>query len=106
MASIITASIDVAKLPKEKFVKGKNGAVWYNFVIRLQNKTTYTNNVWITDSQTIEEKEAGKESLSLGNGRVVWIENVKNGKGEIQLAEKQEQDAAPNTINDKDDLPF
>jgi len=37
MASIITASIDVAKLPKEKFVKGKNGAVWYNFVIRLQN---------------------------------------------------------------------
>jgi len=36
----------------------------------------------------------------------VWIENVKDGKGEIQLAEKEQQEAAPNTNNNSDDLPF
>ena len=28
MGAIISASINVAALPKEKFVKGKDGAVW------------------------------------------------------------------------------
>ena len=33
MSAIINASIRVDKLPKEKFVKGKDGAVYYNFTI-------------------------------------------------------------------------
>ena len=45
MGAIINASINVAKLPKEKFVKGKDGAVWYNLTISIQDETRYGNNV-------------------------------------------------------------
>ena len=33
MGAILNASMRVDKLPKEKFVKGKDGAVYYNFTI-------------------------------------------------------------------------
>ena len=35
MGAIINASINVTKLPKEKFIAGKDGAVWYNFTISI-----------------------------------------------------------------------
>mgnify|MGYP003665104547 CR=1 FL=1 len=48
MGAIINASINVAKLPKEKFVKGKDGNVWYNFTISINDETRYGNNVSVT----------------------------------------------------------
>jgi len=39
MSALVNFSIDVAKLPKEKFVQGKNGAVYYNFTISLSDET-------------------------------------------------------------------
>lgn len=71
MAAIISASIDVSKLPKEKFVKGKKG-VWYNFTISVNDDSKYGNNVSLTDKQTKEEREAGKPKDYLGNGKVIW----------------------------------
>ena len=49
MSAIINASIRVDKLPKEKFIKGKDGAVYYNLTISLNDETRYGNNVaiWI-----------------------------------------------------------
>ena len=39
MSAIITASIRVDKLPKEKFIKGKDGAVYYNLTVSVNDDT-------------------------------------------------------------------
>tara|TARA_R100001460_G_scaffold90485_3_gene132140 strand:- start:7346 stop:7639 length:294 start_codon:yes stop_codon:yes gene_type:complete len=97
MGAIINASIRVDKLPKEKFVKGKDGAVYYNLTISVNDETRYGNNVAIMDSQTKEEREAKKQRNYLGNGKVVWTNN------QISVAEKEE---VVSTTNANDDLPF
>jgi len=95
MSVLMNASIRVDKLPKEKFVKGKGDAVYYNMTISVSDETRYGNNVAITDSQTKEEREAKKPKNYLGNGKVVWTD------GNIVLAEKEEISVQPT-----DDLPF
>tara|TARA_R110001592_G_scaffold151790_2_gene378619 strand:+ start:716 stop:1054 length:339 start_codon:yes stop_codon:yes gene_type:complete len=112
MGAIINASINVAKMPKEKFVKGKDGAVWYNFTISIQDETRFGNNVALMDSRTVEEREAKKQPLYFGNGKVVWIKDVQNSAGKILLAEREEEklDIISGTetahIVEKQDLPF
>jgi len=100
MSAIISGSIDIAKLPKEKFVKGKNGSVWYNFTIAVQDETRFGNNVAFMDSQTKEEREAKVAKNYLGNGKVVWMSD----QG-VTLAERDEQ---PQAVKEAvgDDLPF
>ena len=71
MGAIINASIRVDKLPKEKFVKGRDGAVYYNLTISVNDDTRYGNNVAIMDSQTKEEREAKAQRNYLGNGKVI-----------------------------------
>tara|TARA_R110002096_G_scaffold158961_7_gene324518 strand:- start:2314 stop:2631 length:318 start_codon:yes stop_codon:yes gene_type:complete len=105
MSTLISASIRVDKLPKEKFVKGKDGAVYYNLTVSIQDETRYGNNVAITDSQTKEEREAKKPKNYLGNGKVVWTDN------NIVLAEREEKiDIISGTetayVKDNNDLPF
>tara|TARA_R100000935_G_scaffold23689_2_gene43097 strand:+ start:201 stop:488 length:288 start_codon:yes stop_codon:yes gene_type:complete len=95
MSTLINASIRVDKLPKEKFIKGKDGAVYYNLTISVQDETRYGNNVAFTDSQTKEERDAKKEKLYLGNGKVVWTD------GKVNLAEKEAKEEV--AVND---LPF
>jgi hypothetical protein len=100
MSAIITASIRVDKLPKEKFIKGKDGAVYYNFTLSVNDETRYGNNVWVTDSQTKEEREAKIQKLSLGNGKVVWTDNS------IVIAEKEDKNDINSNDNNDTDLPF
>jgi hypothetical protein len=96
MSAIINASIRVDKLPKEKFIKGKDGAVYYNLTISLNDETRFGNNVAIMDSQTKEEREAKAQRNYLGNGKVVWHNDI------IKLAEKE---AVVETVANND-LPF
>lgn len=98
MAGIITASIRVDKLPKEKFIKGKDGAVYYNLTINVNDETRYGNNVSISDSQTLEEREAKVKRNYLGNGKVVWTNDL------IKIAE-QKVDIISGT-EQTSDLPF
>tara|TARA_R110002020_G_scaffold11250_3_gene42490 strand:- start:841 stop:1131 length:291 start_codon:yes stop_codon:yes gene_type:complete len=96
MAGIIKARIDVSKLPKEKFYKGKKG-VYYEFIVSVNDETNqYGQNVSISDSQTLEEREAKKPKLYLGNGEVVWTNDM------IKLAKKEATQEEPVT----NDLPF
>ena len=99
MSAIINASIRVDKLPKEKFVKGKDGAVYYNFTLSVKDETRYGNNVAFMDSQTKEERDAKKPKTYLGNGSVFWTD------GKITLAEREDQ---PAMVKEPagDDLPF
>jgi hypothetical protein len=97
MSTLINASINVAKLPKEKFVKGKDGAVYYNMTISVGDESRYGNNVALFDSQTIEEREAKKQKNYVGNGRVVWTD------GNVVLGEK---DTVVDTVPDTEATPF
>ena len=96
MSTLINASIRVDKLPKEKFIKGKDGAVYYNLTISVGDETRYGNNVAIMDSQTVEEREAKKQRNYLGNGKVVWTD------GNVCVAEKE----VVEEIKENSDLPF
>ena len=82
MSTLIVGSIRVDKLPKEKFVKGKDGAVYYNLTISVQDETRFGNNVAFMDSQTKEERYSKVQKNYVGNGKVVWTD------GNITLAEK------------------
>jgi hypothetical protein len=103
MSTLINASIRVDKLPKEKFIKGKDGAVYYNLTVSIQDESRFGNNVAIFDSQTKEEREAKKARNYLGNGRVLWTD------GNVVLAEKEPEDEEEAVVveaeHDKD-LPF
>tara|TARA_R110001592_G_scaffold111362_1_gene308348 strand:+ start:800 stop:1099 length:300 start_codon:yes stop_codon:yes gene_type:complete len=99
MSAIINASIRVDKLPKEKFVKGKDGAVYYNFTLSVNDETRYGNNVAVMDSQTKEEREAKVARNYLGNGKVVWTDS------NIVVAEREDKpQAVKETVSN--DLPF
>ena len=99
MSALINVSLRVDKLPKEKFVQGKDGAVYYNFTVAVNDESNqWGQNVSLTDSQTREEREAKKPKSYLGNGNVIWT------NGTIQLAEKKEGVATKEVVGS--DLPF
>ena len=98
MSALINLSLRVDKLPKEKFVSGKDGAVYYNFTIGVNDDSNqYGQNVSATDSQTKEEREAKKPKTYLGNGNVVWTD------GNIKVADKKVEVTAKEI---ESDLPF
>ena len=101
MSTLINGSIRVDKLPKEKFIKGKDGAVYYNLTIAVNDETRYGNNVAFMDSQTKEEREAKMPKTYLGNGKVVWVSD-----GTIQVAEREEEKVAVPVDEQSGDLPF
>ena len=97
MSLLITANMNVAKLPKEKFIKGKNG-VWYNITISVSDESKFGNNVWLYDSQTKEEREDKINKHTIGNGRVIWED------GNVCLAEEDKTE--PVLEKEKKELPF
>lgn len=98
MGALINLSLRVDKLPKEKFVQGKDGAVYYNFTIGVNDDSNqWGQNVTATDSQTIEEREAKKAKSYLGNGNVIWTD------GNIKLADKKVEVTAKEV---ESDFPF
>jgi len=96
MATLINLNLNVEKLPKEKFVKGKKG-VYYNFTISVNDDNNqFGQNVTAFDSQTKEEREAKKPKLYLGNGSTLWTD----GK-----STKAQQEAQPQDNDNNVDLP-
>lgn len=101
MSALINFSLNVAKLPKEKFIAGKDGAVYVNLTMSVNDETRYGNNTSIYVSQTQEEREAKKQRSYVGNGKVVWNDQkISNATKEVQEAvqEHPKEEAA--------DLPF
>lgn len=100
MSALINFSLNVAKLPKEKFIAGKDGAVYVNLTMSVNDETRYGNNTGIYVSQTQEEREAKKQKTYLGNGKVVW------NNGTILNAEKEVQEVVQEHPKEEADLPF
>jgi hypothetical protein len=94
MSTLISGSIDLTKIDKEKLVNGK----YLNIQISINdNSDQYGNNVGITIGQSKEEREAKVKKTYVGNAKVVWTD------GSIKVAEKVQENAP---IQAKDDLPF
>lgn len=107
MSALINVSIDVASLPKEKFVQGKNGKVFYNFTISVNDETNdYGQNVSAFDYQTKEEREAKKAKSYLGNGKVVWTDGQCTKAEWIENHPAEGKAQEPATMIEKHDLPF
>ena len=101
MSALINFSLDVAALPKEKFVSAANGKVYINLTMSVNDETRYGNNTSIYVSQTQEEREAKKQRSYVGNGKVVW------NNGTIVNAEKELQEAVQEHPKEEAaDLPF
>ena len=99
MGAIINYSLRVDKLPKEKFIAGKDGAVYVNLTMSVNDETRYGNNASIMINQTQEEREAKKPRTYIGNGQVVWTD------GNIVKAEREETKEVVQEA-ETSDLPF
>ncbi len=100
MSALINFNLRVDRLPKEKFIAGKEGAVYVNLTMAVNDETRYGNNTSVYVAQSKEEREAKKQRQYLANGKVIWTDNV------ITLAERESQDEPVTTAAENSDLPF
>lgn len=100
MSALINFNLRVDKLPKEKFIAGKEGAVYVNLTMAVNDETRYGNNTSVYVAQSKEEREVKKQRQYLGNGKVLWTDN------NIVLAEREPQAEPVTTATEKADLPF
>ena len=101
MASIIKASIDLNKIPKDKIFVGKKGK-YLPITITINDEVDqFGNQGPVVVEQTKEERDAKAPKTYLGNVKVVWT----NGNN----VEPAPRDGAPvqtQTAPQADDLPF
>ena len=84
MAKIISASIDVTKIDKNKIKSTdkngqpfKNNAEYLEIQIVLNDEVNeYGQDASIRINQSKEEREAGEKAVYLGNGKTVWSSEV------------------------------
>ncbi len=99
--AILSGSINLSAIDKSKVVTAKNGNQYLNITMMIQNESQYGNNIWITQTQSKEEREAKQKANTLGNGAVRWL------GGDITLAERNEvTNTEQNPQRQEVDLPF
>lgn len=100
--AIISGSIDLTAIDKNKLINAKNGKTYLNFTAMVQNASSYGNNVWVTQTISKEERENKVKAITLGNAAVKWI-----GEGGISLAERNEvTNQEQNAARASSDLPY
>ena len=100
--AIISGSIDLTAIDKSRLVEGKNGKKYLNLTMMVQDQSQYGNNVWVTHSQTKEERDNKVEPITLGNAGVRWL-----SKEGVTVAERNEvTNNQQNEAREVDLLPF
>ena len=97
MAGIIKASINLSAIPKDKIIEGKKGKYLPITITVNDDPDQFGNQGPVIVDQTKEEREAKAQRNYLGNGKVIWTNDI------IKLAERE---AAVNTPVESNDLPF
>ena len=103
MASIIKASIDLNKIPKDKIYIGKKGK-YLPITITINDEVDqFGNQGPVVVEQTKEERETKTPKTYLGNVKVVWTNGTNvNTAPRPDAQGTQASDLKPQT----DDLPF
>ena len=103
MAQLISASIDVSKISKDKLVKGAKGT-YLNITISINDEIDqYGNQVGIYESQSKEDREAKEKKNYLGNGKIAW--SSEGGSTAKQTPATPTPPPAP-VIEEGEELPF
>ena len=103
MASIIKASIDLNKIPKEKIFIGKKGKYLPITITINDELDQFGNQGPVVVEQTKEEREAKVAKTYLGNVKVVWT----NGENVDTPPRDGAPTPAPATKTEvEEDLPF
>ena len=100
MASIIKASIDLNKIPKDKIFIGKKGKYLPITITINDELDQFGNQGPVVVEQTKEERDAKAPKTYLGNVKVVWT----NGSN-VEPAPRDNAPAAP-ASKVEEDLPF
>jgi len=96
---MITFSIELSKIPKEKVKKADNGKLYCNIVVsELKEVDENGNTHKVEISRTKDEREANAERIYIGRGKEYKPLNVKQVTPEVV-------DMLP-CLDDNDDLPF
>ena len=99
MAQLISASIDVTKISKDKLVKGEKGT-YLNITISINDEVDqYKNIASIYESQSKEERESKAKKNYLGNGKIAW-------SSEGGSTAKSAPAPAPTPTVEEENLPF
>ena len=102
MASIIKASIDLNKIPKEKIFVDKKGK-YLPITITLNDELDqFGNQGPVVVEQTKEERDAKAPKTYLGNVKVVWS----NGQNVDPAPRDNNSAPAPAPAAAEQDLPF
>lgn len=108
MAHLITARINVKKIPLDKYVKGEKGT-YVDITIGIAdepNEYNQTTSAWLSQSQ--EERQGKQQRTYVGNGIVLYSDEkplpvFKKQHEPLQEAPKVQE---PNKTDDDIDLPF
>ena len=98
----VSISVDVTKLRKERFYKGKKGTYADLTVFINSDKDDYGKNGGIMESLSQEERDSGAAKNGLGEAKVFWsaVEDFKPKQESVP-------DSAPVATNEfEDDIPF
>ena len=104
MAGIITGSINLSNIPKDKIIEGKKGKYLPISISINDELDQFGNQGPISVSQSKEEREAKSAKTYLGNIKVVW------GNGVMPEPAPRDGQAAPSAQAQApvvdNDLPF
>jgi hypothetical protein len=105
MAQLISASIDVSKISKDKLVQGAKGK-YLNITISINDEIDqYGNQVGIYESQSQTEREAKDKKNYLGNGKIAWTSEGGSTAKQAPSTPTPPPAPAP-VIEESEDLPF
>lgn len=105
MAHLLTARLNIKKIPLDKYVKGEKGT-YVDVTIGVAdepNNYNQTTSVWIAQSQ--EEREGKKPRTYLGNGIVIYTDGKPLPKFQKEDNKQETVDSNDKNVNDID-LPF
>lgn len=108
MGQLITASICLTDIPKEKIqVSEKNGKKYLSICIsELQNISQFGDTHTIYVSQTATERQTGQPKTYLGHGKNL-VPKQTTAQGQVNpFSDPNRVQAAKQSAQDDDDLPF
>jgi len=106
MAGIITGSINLSNIPKDKIIEGKKGK-YYPISISINDELDqFGNQGPIMVSQSKEEREAKSAKTYLGNIKVVWGNGVMPDPAPRDNQQQAPQAKASMPMVESSDLPF
>ena len=106
MAGIITGSINLSNIPKDKIIEGKKGKYLPISISINDELDQFGNQGPISVSQSKEEREAKSAKTYLGNIKVVWGNGVMPDPAPRDDQQQAPQAKASMPMVESSDLPF